>query len=111
MKKDEEDLYIVFNILFRVTVGDILYPAIKNDELSYDLDVINNRAHVAKAKSDPNETQSSEEKIKIFKNNISEKMLIEIIVSTHFDHVLREIFRTKYSSLEHQECKHDNLAR
>ena len=92
-------------------VDEIFYEARKNDELSYDLDVINNTIHQERPKDAMQEIKKSEEKIENFKNAVSGNMLIEIIVSSQFDHLLKEIFKQKYLSLEHQDCQHEALAR
>lgn len=92
-KNNEEDLYIIFKLLYRALLGD---------------DFHHNRA---RSQQDPEAKKSTEEKIKLFRENMSCEILNEIILSSQFDQLLREIFKSKYASIEETTCSHQVLVK
>lgn len=106
-KNDDEDLYIIFNILYRVLVGDVFYQGSLKDDMTYDLEVLQEE----RPKQIPEESKSSEEKMRVFQQNVSREILSEIISSPQFDQLIREIFKSKYSRISEMTCKHEELTK
>jgi len=98
--KDDEDLYIVFNALFRVFVGDVFYSDSEKPFNEFDLNPLslypNDREE---------DFKTSQEKLQLFKNKVSSQMLLDLIASPRFDLLLREIFKSKYSRMQDSNCK------
>ena len=57
------------------------------------------------------EAKSGEEKLHLFQQEVSSEILIEIMTSSHFDQLLQEIFKSKYSRINETTCNHQDFAR
>lgn len=105
LRKDDEDLYIVFNALFRVVVGEFFAqsPEKATNELPM------NSLTLFNAQQD-NDIQANQEKLQLFREKISNQTLVDLVTSPKFDLLLREVFKSKYSRIQDANCKHLELA-
>jgi hypothetical protein len=106
-KKDDEDLYIMFSLLYRIIIGDIFYKAYKRDDMSYDLELLQEE----KSKQIVEESKSSEEKMRLFQENVSGNILTEIIIAPEFSQLVQEIFKSKYQLIDESACSHQEFAK
>jgi hypothetical protein len=102
--KDYEDFYIVFNALYRVVIGDVFYQRQECISEEFDLDPM----HVSQRKQE--DFNTSQEKLQLFRQQVSCQTLIDLISSPRFDLLLREIFKSKYIRVQDTTCKHQELA-
>ncbi len=107
MAKDDEDIYIVFNALYRIIIGEVFQG---NQENGTEEQIHNqNSVHITQPTQ--KDFQSTQEKLQNFRNTASQQTLKEIINSAKFDLLLREIFKSKYSRVQDANCKHEELAK
>jgi hypothetical protein len=102
--KDDEDLYIVFNALYRVVIGDIFYQGSERNPGEFDLDPLS--ANQRKQE----DFNASQEKLQLFRQEVSCQALMDLVSSPRFDLLLREIFKSKYIRVQDTTCKHQELA-
>lgn len=105
--KDDEDVYIVFNVLYRVILGDIFYQRLTKDDLNLDVELLQEE----RSKQMTEEAKSGEEKLRFFQQEVSSEILNEIMTSSHFDQLLQEIFKSKYSRINETTCNHHDFVR
>lgn len=108
-KKDEEDLYIIFNVLYRVVIGGVFHRRSKDEGLSYELDMMQRLEPEAEEKGLKDEDQTPEDKIISFKEKINRNLLVGVITSKEFNEAVKDIFKAKYEALKEQ-CHHFELA-
>jgi len=104
--KDDEDLYIVFNALYRIIIGEVFQAAPDKSSEENDLNSLSMNSSQQKQQ----DFQTSQEKLQIFRKAATQQTLIDIISSPRFDLLLREIFKSKYSRVQDTSCKHRELA-
>lgn len=107
-RKDDEDLYIIFNILYRVIIGGNFHKKSKDEGLSYELNMIQSVEADHSSSNSKDHDLTPEEKINQFREKITPDLLECIILSTEFRDLLNEVFKTKY---EHNlaTCRHEEL--
>lgn len=104
--KDDEDLYIVFNALYRIIVGEVFHGP--SDKFSEGNDANPFVMNANQQKLD--DFKTSQEKLQLFRKKVSKQSLADVISSPRFDLLLREIFKSKYTRIHDSNCKHQELA-
>lgn len=104
--KDDEDLYIVFNALYRIVSGDIFYQGSE----SIENELIMNPLPASLTHQKQRSLKTSQEKLQLFKKKLSSQGLLELVALPRFDLLLREIFKSKYNRVQDTSCKHQELA-
>jgi len=104
--KDDEDLYIVFNALYRITIGEVFQGG--SDKTLEENG--SNPMSMNDSQKKQQDLQTSQEKLQIFRSLATRQTLLDIILSPRFDLLLREIFKSKYSRVQDTSCKHQELA-
>ena len=105
-EKDDEDLYIVFNALYRVAVGEVFQQGSENMIDDFDLNPMSMYSNQRREE----EFKANQEKLQLFRSKVSTQTLLELISSPRFDLLLREIFKSKYNRVQDTNCKHKELA-
>lgn len=104
--KDAEDLYIIFNALYRVVAGDVFYQGSEFIENELIMNPLSTNATHQKQKG----LKTSQEKLQLFRKKLSTQGLFDLVALPRFDLLLREIFKSKYNRVQDTSCKHQELA-
>jgi hypothetical protein len=109
--RDQEDIYIVFDVLYRVFMMESFHENSSKNELYYEMSQGSDPNALGTLKTIPEEPNEKCKKLTAFHGKISEKLLHETFLTTSFNQLMQEIFKIKYHKIGETICNHEYLAK